>query len=130
MKSENIIKNLKKDGYKIIYKKWGYWDGVPHVQLDGFDFAIAEGILHYGSYGINMDFIYNHVLDATTVAENTNYSILRLIESKPEKGYEYEPYLILSMQDYYRYLKGQFPWDYWSDVIKSLKEEHKKILFG
>ena len=130
MKSYNIVKKLEKEGYKVVYKKWGYWDGVPHVRLDGFDFAIAECTLVAGAYGVNMDFIYNHVLDATTVAENVNYYILRLIEAKPEKGYEYEPYLVLSMQDYYKYLKRQYPWDYWSHVEIKLKYEHKKLLYN
>lgn len=130
MKVNNIIKNLKKDGYKIIYKKWGYWDGVPHIQLDGFDFAIVEGVTVNNSYTINMDFVYNHVLDATATAENVNYYILRLIEARPQKAYEYNPYLILSMEDYYRYLKNQFPWDYWSHTKKWLKMEYKKILFS
>ncbi len=130
MKINNIIRNLKKDGFKIIYKKWGYWDSIPHIPLDGFDFAIVEGVTINNSYTINMDFVYNHVLDATTTAENVNYYILRLIEANPKKTYEYEIYLITSMQDYYKYLKREFPWDYWENVKKYLKEEHKKIFFS
>ena len=128
MKSANIVKKLQKEGYNIIYKKWGYWDSIPHVQLEGFDFALAECVLIGGAYGLNMNFIYNHVLEALDLAKNTNYILLQLIKANSEESYEYEPYLIQSMQDYYRYLKKRFPWDYWSHDKKRLEREYKKII--
>ena len=83
MKVDNIVKKLEREGYEIIYKKWGYWDGIPFVKLDGFDFAIVEGITINNSYTINMEFVYNHVLDAISIAEEYNYLILDLIKNKP-----------------------------------------------
>mgnify|MGYP001274314708 FL=1 len=123
MKVDNIVKKLEREGYEIIYKKWGYWDGIPFVKLDGFDFAIVEGITINNSYTINMEFVYNHVLDAISIAEEYNYLILDLIKNKPVEAYNYEPYLILSMQDYYHYKKELFPWDNWSHTWKQLNSE-------
>lgn len=125
MKSENIVKKLEKEGYKIIYKKWGYWDGVPHIQLDGFDFAIAEFTHKSGWMGINLDFIYNQVRHALSLAKVNNPIILKKIEQVPwERGY-YGRYLIRDMENYYLYKKEKYPFDNYYQILEKLKKEFK-----
>lgn len=125
MKSANIVKKLEKKGYKIFYKKWGYWDGVPHVQLDGFDFAIAERVWSDGWSGCNLDFIFNEVLHAITIAKDINPILLKKIEQVPwEKGY-YGKYLILNMEDYYLYRKNKYPYNESWEVLQKLNREFK-----
>lgn len=120
MKSANIIKRLENEGYNIIYKKWGYWDGIPHVQLEGFNFAIVECVLIGNAYGVNMNFIYNHVLEALELVKMNNPIILK----KMNDGYwDYSIYLILSMQDYYLYKLKKYPFDDYYKVIEKLKKE-------
>jgi len=121
MKSANIVKRLEKERYKIFYKKWGYWDNIPHVQLEGFDFAIVERVWSDGWQGCRMDFIYNHVQEALYLAQKNNPILLKKIEQVPlEKGY-YARLLILSMQDYYSYQKKRYPFDEYYKVIEKLK---------
>lgn len=122
MRSANIVKKLEKEGYKIYYKKWGYWDGVPHVQLEGFDFTIAEHVyLKNGWMGCNVNFIYNHVLEALDLAKNNNPITVK----KMNNGYwDYSIYLIDSMEDYYMYKKNKYPFDDdYSKILERLKNE-------
>jgi len=119
MKSVNIVKRLEKEGYNIIYKKWSYWDGVPHVEFDGFSFAIAEHVyLKNGWQGINLDFIYNHVQHALNLAKLNNPAILKKIN---EGRWDYSIYLIESMEDYYRYKKEKYPYNEYWEVINKLE---------
>lgn len=123
MKSANIVKKLEKEGYKIIFKKWAYWDGVPHVQLDGFSFAIAEHVYLKNTQGINKDFIYQHVLNALNLAKLNNPLILK----KMKEGYwDYNIYLIDSMEDYYRYKRKKYPFNEYWKVINKLEKELNK----
>lgn len=122
MKSENIIKKLEKQGYKIIYKKWGYWNNIPHVQLDGFDFAIAEYTYQNGWTGCNLDFIYNQVQQALDLAKTYNPILLKKIEQAPWEDW-YLIYMITSMEDYYIYKKDKFPYDRYWEVINKLEKE-------
>lgn len=124
MKSHNIVKRLEKEGYSIFYKKWGYWDGIPHVQFEGFNFAIAECVLIGNAYGVNMNFIYNHVQDALYIAKNNNPIILKKIEKSVLEDY-YSQYLILSMQDYYLYKKKRYPYDEYYQMLEKIKQELK-----
>lgn len=119
MKSENIVKKLEKEGYKITFKKWSYWDNVPHVQLEGFDFAIAEHVYFKNSWlGINKDFIYQHVQNAINLAKLNNPIILK----KMNNGYwHYSIYLIDSMEDYYMYKKGKYPFNEYWEVLNKLE---------
>jgi len=125
MKSNNIIKKLENQGYKITFKKWGYWNNIPHVQLNGFNFAIAEYV-HFssGSMGINLDFIYNHVLEALDVVKTNNLILLKKIEESPTEDWLYSRYIIRSMEDYYSYKKNIYPFDdeYWT-ILEQLKNE-------
>lgn len=121
MKSENIVKKLQKEGYKIVYKKWGYWDGVPYVQLDGFGFTIAEHVQNDGWLGINLDFIFNHVQQALYVAQKNNPIFLKKIKESPAQSWYYSRYLIQNMQDYYDYVKGVYPFDEYYQILKKLK---------
>ena len=125
MKSYNIVKRLEKEGYNIVYKKWAYWDGVPHVKFEGFDFAIAEYVhLKNGWMGCNVNFIYNHVLEALNVAKNNNPIILKKIKQVPSESWYYSRYLILSMENYYLYKKNIHPFDDdYCKVIEQLKNE-------
>ena len=124
MKSANITKKLEKEGYKIFYKKWGYWDNIPHVQLEGFEFAIAEYIyLENGWRGINLDFIYNHVQDALQLAQTNNPIILKKIKESPTEDYYYLQYMITNMEDYYRYRKKKYPFDNYWTVLQKLEKE-------
>ena len=118
MKSHNIIKKLEKEGYSITYKKWGYWNNIPHVVLDGFSFAIAEYTHPQGGWlGVNKDFIYNHVLEALELAKMNNPILLKKIEA----GWDYTRYLILSMNDYYLYKKQKFPFNEYHEILEKLK---------
>jgi hypothetical protein len=123
MKSANIVKKLEQKGYKIVYKKWYYWDSVPHVQLDGFEFAIAECTYSKGWLGCTLNFIFNEVQQALQVAKNGNSIILKKIKEAPLNDWCYNRYLILSMEDYYRYKKSQYPFDEYHQVLKRLKNE-------
>lgn len=114
MKSENIIKRLEKEGYEITYKRWSYWDNVPHVELDGFSFAIAEHTQQGNSLGLNLNFIYNEVLNAISTAQRINK---KLDESK---NYHYNIYKILSMEDYYRYKKDLYPYNELWHILKRI----------
>lgn len=125
MKSENIIKKLEEQGYKIIYKKWGYWDNIPHVQLEGFDFAIAEKVWSGNWQGCQIDFIYNEVRQALHVAKNNNPILLKKIEQVPADGWYYGRYLIRDMEDYYLYQKEKYPFDEYYLVLQKLKKEFK-----
>lgn len=126
MKSYNIVKKLEKEGYKIVYKKWGYWDSIPYVQLDGFDFAIAECYCENGWSGINQNFIFNEVEQALQVAKNSNSIILKKIKESPSEEFYYARYLILSMGDYYQYKKSIYPFDDdYLRILFKLKKEFK-----
>jgi len=122
MKSDNIVKRLEKEGYKVTFKKWGYWDNIPHVVLDGFSFTIAEHVyLKNGWMGCNLNFIYNHVQEALDLAKTYNPIILK----KMNDGYwDYSIYLILSMENYYMYKKNKYPFDDdYYNVLEQLKNE-------
>lgn len=126
MKSDNIVKKLEKEGYNIAYKKWGYWNNIPHVELDGFDFTIAEYIyLENGWLGCNLDFIYNHVLDAINLAQVNNLILLKKIEKSPSEDYYYMQYMIRSMEDYYMYKKKKYPYNEYWNIINKLEKEIK-----
>ena len=122
MKSSNIIKRLEKEGYSITFKKWHYWDGVPVVQLDGFEFTIAE-IKGENSIYLNLDFIFSHVQEAIYVAKKNNPIILKKIEESPAQSWYYSRYLILSMEDYYMYKKQYYPYNEYYKVLEKLKSE-------
>ena len=124
MKNVNIVTKLKREGYNIIYKKWAYWDSVPHVELDGFDFAIAE-IKHRRNWqSCRIDFVYHEVQQALHVAQKNNPIILKKIKEMPGEDWFYSRYLIRNMGDYYQYKKGIYPFnrDY-SRVLEKLKKE-------
>ena len=124
MKSINIIKKLEKEGYSITFKKWHYWDNVPHVEFDTFSFAIAEHVEKNGWLGCNLNFIFSHVQQALYVAQKNNPTILKKIEESPAQEYYYSRYLILSMQDYYLYEKRYFPYDNYYKILEKLKKEY------
>ena len=127
MKSANIVKKLEKEGYRIFYKKWGYWDSIPHVQLDGFSFAIAEHVhLKNGWLGINLDFIFNQVQHALDIAQRNNPILLKKIEESPTEDWFYSRFLILTMEDYYRYKRKDYLYDEYWTVLDKLKEEFNK----
>ena len=124
MKSENIVKKLEKEGYKIVYKKWEYWDDIPHVVLDGFDFAIVEHVyLENGWQGCLVDFIYNHVQEALYVAKKNNPIFFKKIKEVPWEGWYYGSYLILSMEDYFNYKKGIYPFNGYYKELERLKNQ-------
>ena len=122
MKSTNIVKRLEKEGYKIIYKKWGYWDNIPHVQLEGFDFTIADKVWKDNWQGCCLDFVYNEVLQALYIAERNNPVFLKKIEQVPLEQWYYGRYLILSMEDYYQYKKGVYPFNGYNKELERLKK--------
>lgn len=123
MKSYNIVKKLEKEGYEIVYKKWAYWDGVPYVQLDGFNFAIAERVWSGNMQGCRVDFIFNHVQEALYMAKKNNPIFLKKINEVPTERWYYSRYLILSMDDYYMYKKQKYPFDECYNVLEKLKNE-------
>ena len=124
MKSDNIIKKLEKQGYKIIYKKWGYWDNIPHIQLDGFNFAIAE-TTGKESIRLNLNFIFNEVLHAINIAKDINPILDKKINQDKMNNYWYSRYKILSMEDYYSYRKDKFPYNESWDIMQKLNREFK-----
>ena len=121
MKSVNIVKRLQKEGYKVVYKKWSYWDNVPHVELNGFGFTIAEHIQNSGWLGINLDFIFSHVQEALYVAKKNNPIFLRKIKESPAQEWFYGRWLILNMNDYYMLKKGYYPFDEYYNILQKLK---------
>ena len=74
MKSYNIVKRLEKEGYNIIHKKWAYWDHVPHVQLEGFEFIIAKIVWNNNWQSCRVDFIFNEVQQALYIAQKITRS--------------------------------------------------------
>ena len=123
MKNYNIVNKLQKEGYNIIYKKWGYWDNIPHVQLDGFEFTIAE-IKYNGSWqSCRVDFIYNHVQEALHIAKNNNPILLKKIQEVPCQEWFYRQYLILNMGDYYQYKNKKYHFNDYYKVLEKLKKE-------
>lgn len=129
MKSVNITKKLEKEGYRIIYKKWGYWDNIPHVKLDGFNFAIAGYIEKNGALGCRVDFIYNEVQRALYIAQKNNPILLKKIKQVPEQEWYYSRYLILSMEDYYLYKRQKYPYnEYWQILERLRKEDSKEVI--
>lgn len=125
MKSVNIVKKLQKEGYKIVYKKWAYWDGVPHVQCEEFEFAIADRVWTGNWQSCRVDFIYNEVCQALYIAQKNNPILLKKIEQVPSESWYYERYLILSMGDYYLYRKDKFPYNESWDILQKLNREFK-----
>ena len=121
LKSVNIVKKLQKEGYNIIYKKWGYCPNIPHVQLEGFDFSIAEKTYQGNWQSCKTDFIYTHVLEALDLAKTYNPIFLRKIEQVPLEQWYYSQYLILNMEDYYKYKKGIHPFDNYYKELERLK---------
>jgi len=119
MKSVNIIEKLEKEGYNIVYKKWGYWDSVPHVQLEGFEFAIAKKVFKGNWQSCRIDFIFNEVQQALYIACKNNPIILK----KTEEELDYGRYLILNMGDYEGYKKRIYPFDNYYKVLERLKNE-------
>ena len=122
MKSYNIVKKLEKEGYKITYKKWAYWDCVPHVQLQGFDFAIAEIVSRDNWQSCQVDFIFNEVRQALYIAEKNNPVFLKKIEEEPGEEWFYGRYLILNMGHYEAYKKDLYPFDHYYKVLEKLKK--------
>ena len=125
MKIENIVKRLEKEGYKIFYKKWGYWNNIPHVELNGFDFAIAERVYKNNMQGCKIDFIYNEVLHAITIAKDINTILDKKINQDRINNYWYSKYKILSMDDYYLYRKDKPPYNESWEVMQKLNREFK-----
>ena len=125
MKSYNIVKKLEKEGYKISYKKWAYWDGVPHVELDGFEFVIADRVWRDHWQSCRVDFIYNEILQALYIAQKNNPVFLKKIEQVPADGWYYGRYLIRSMEDYYQYKKNIYPYNESWEVMQRLNREFK-----
>lgn len=125
MRSANIVKKLEKEGYNIVYKKWEYWDGIPHVQLNGFEFAIVEYTGTNGWLGCNLNFIYNQVKEALYIAKKNNPILLKKIKEAPGQEWFYSRYLILNMQDYFQYKKDKYPFDNYYNVLERLKNEVK-----
>jgi hypothetical protein len=123
MKSDNIVKKLQKEGYSITFKKWGYWDGVPHVELDGFDFTIAKIISKDNRQSCRVDFIYNEVRQALYIAEQNNPVFLKKIEKAPSGDWYYSRYLIRNMGDYEDYEKKRYPFNEYYQVLEKLKTE-------
>lgn len=123
MKSINIIKKLEKEGYSITFKKWSYWDNIPYVELDLFDFAIVEQVQNGGWVTCNLDFIFSHVQEAIYVAKKNNPIFLRKIKESPAQSWFYSRWLILSMQDYYEFKKAIYPFDDYYKVLEKLKKE-------
>lgn len=123
MKSVNIVKRLEKEGYNIIYKKWSYWDDVPHVELDGFDFSIAKIISRDNWQSCRVDFIYNEVRQALYIAERNNPVFLKKIEEEPWNDWYYSRYLIRSMGDYETYKKDRDFFHEYYKVLERLKKE-------
>ena len=60
MKSANIVKNLKKRGYTVEFRRFSWWDNIPHVGRT----AIAERYCINGNQCIRTDFKFSDVLDA------------------------------------------------------------------
>lgn len=125
MKSVNIVKKLEKKGYKVVYKKWGYWDNIPHVQLNGFDFAIAEKVWRDNWQSCKTDFIFNEVLHAITISKDINPILDKKINQDKINNYWYSRYKILSMEDYYLYRKNKPPYDESWEVMQKLNREFK-----
>lgn len=125
MKAYNIVKKLEKEGYEVVYKKWGYWNNIPHVQLEGFDFVIAERVWRNNWQSCRIDFIYNEVLHALTLAKDTNPILLKKIKQVPSESWYYSRYLILSMEDYYQYKKNIYPYNESWEVMQRLNREFK-----
>lgn len=121
MKSNNIVKRLEKEGYNIIYKKWGYWDNIPHVEFEGFYFAIVEKTYRDNWQSCRTNFIYNHVREALYIAQKNNPLFIRKIEQVPLEQWYYSRYLILNMGDYYQYKKGIHPFDNYYKELERLK---------
>jgi len=123
MKNYNIVKRLEKEGYNITYQKWEYWDNIPHVQFEGFDFAIVEFTSYNNTLGCKVDFVYNEVLHALYIAQKNNPVFLKKIEKEPEEKWYYSRFLIRDMGDYYRYKKDLPPFDGYYNILKKLKKE-------
>ena len=124
MKSENIVKKLKKEGYKVVYKKWRYWT-VPTIKLKNGDiFYIAE-TTGREFIGLNLDFIFNEVLHAISIAEDINPILDKKINQDKMNNYWYSQYKILSMEDYYLYQKEKYPYNESWDVLQRLNREFK-----
>lgn len=123
MKSYNIVKKLQKEGYKIVYKKWSYWDNIPHVELDGFDFSIAQKKYNGNWQSCKVDFIYNEVRQALYIAERNNPVFLKKIKEMPGQEWYYGRYLIRNMEDYQAYKKNLYPFNEYYKVLEKLKKE-------
>ena len=123
MKSNNIVKRLEKEGYSITFKKWAYWDGVPHVQLQGFDFAIAKIVSRNNWQSCRVDFVYNEVRQALYIAQKNNPVFLKKIEEAPCEEWLYGRYLILNMDHYEAYKKNLYPFDHYYKILEKLKKE-------
>lgn len=68
MKSENIIENLKNEGFTVDYGKWEYWENIPYVEhKDGNRTYIADTFTKLGSMGVNMDYEYDDVKKAVAM---------------------------------------------------------------
>lgn len=124
MKSTNIVKKLEKEGYKIVYKKWAYWDDVPHVEFEEFEFVIGE-IRHRGNWqSCRIDFIFNEVMQALYIAQKNNPIFLKKIKEMPGEEWNYGRYLIRNMGDYEAYKKDR---DYFKEYYKVLEKLKKEI---
>lgn len=86
MKQETLIKKLKKEGYKIDYGKYEYWDSVPYVKHeDGTITWLAETNVSMKSLGLNTNISYERAKEAIALKaydchENTIRGIKNEIE--------------------------------------------------
>ncbi len=125
MKIDNIIKKLEKKGYTVEWKKWQYWV-VPSIKLKNGDiFYIADRVWKDNWQGCRLDFIYNEVLHAISIAEDVNPILDKKINQDKINNYWYSQYKILSMEDYYLYRKNKYPYNESWEVLQKLNREFK-----
>lgn len=68
MKSQNIVKKLKREGYDIGYHKFEYWENIPCVNLEHGQLSISSVVSFYGFKILNAEFKYGDILEAIRVA--------------------------------------------------------------
>lgn len=109
MNKTNLITYLEKQGYTVTLVKWGYWTGVPSIELEHCSVIFAEAVTgRGGDMGINVDFTKSQVNQIIEISK----SLGKIKHPQdPDPNATYKPNI--SFNDLYEYNQfGKFAFQY------------------
>lgn len=86
MQQAKLIEKLEKEGYKVDYGKYEYWENIPYVKHDDGSITwLAETFISMGSLSVRTDLSYNKVKEAIELkAYDCSYGTIQGIKNEIE----------------------------------------------